>query len=233
MWNNLALFALDFGNCNVVNENRPMADLDISKLRNVVKAFKGFRYSLQMAQATNTPIATVPQYLRSALALAEKPSKKRDNECVAVSKPAASNTSPSATSSSTHATEASDARIKKRKQGPRGDTEPPSSKSDRGMFFLKDPAMELGKIFPSDLSEKLCAAFMCKGRECTRPRGQCAFAHRARPSDLKPEDLNAIIAKFRADKSGWLNRHVFANFALNPCQALLLGDATGFGQSTS
>ena len=113
MWNNLALFALDFGNCNVVNENRPMADLDISKLQNVVKAFKGFRYSLQMAQATNTPIATVPQYLRSALALAEKPSKKRDNECVAVSKPAASNTSPSATSPSTQVTGASDARIKK------------------------------------------------------------------------------------------------------------------------
>jgi hypothetical protein len=40
----------------VVNENRPLADLDISKLKNVAKAFKGFRYSLSMAQATNAPI---------------------------------------------------------------------------------------------------------------------------------------------------------------------------------
>ncbi|KAL7433446.1 hypothetical protein ACHAXH_004340 [Discostella pseudostelligera] len=231
MWNNLALFALDFGNCNVVNENRPMVDLDLSKLRNVVKTFKGFRYTLHMAQATYTPIAMVPQYLKSALLLAEKPSKKRDTEAVVVSRSASTNTRSTATSPSNQAGGANDAQIKKRKQGPRGNTEPPSSKSDRGMFFLKDSAMELGRVFPSDLSEKLCAGFMCKGRECTRPRGQCAFAHRARPSDLKPEDLNAIIAKIRADKSGWLNKHVFAGFALNPCQAIMLGDANGIDQS--
>jgi len=44
---------------------------------------------------------------------------------------------------------------------------------------------------------------------------------------VKPDDLNKIIAKFREEKSGWLNKHVFAGFQLNPCQALLLGDANG------
>ena len=52
------------------------------------------------------------------------------------------------------------------------------------------------------------------------------FQH-ARPVDVKPDDLNKIIAKFREEKSGWLNKHVFAGFQLNPCQALLLGDANG------
>lgn len=224
IWNNLALFAVDFGNCNVVNENRPLADLDISKLRNVVKAFKGFRYSLSMAQATNAPITAVPQYLKAALSVADKASKKRDTETAATSKPT-STTPKSASTKSTAG--ANDPQVKKRKQGPRSDTEPPQDKTERGMFFLKDPTMELARIFPTNLSEKLCAAFMCKGRECTRPRGQCGFAHRARPVDVKPDDLNKIIAKFREEKSGWLNKHVFAGFQLNPCQALLLGDANG------
>jgi hypothetical protein len=233
MWNNLALFALDFGNCNVVNENRPMADLDLSKLRNVVKAFKGFRYSLSMAQATNAPILAVPQYLKSALSLADKPSKKRDTEASATSKPASTNArSTTSTPSNQASATANEAQPKKRKQGPRSDTEPPS-KNDRGMFYLKDPTMELGKVFPSGLSEKLCAGFMCKGKECTRPRGQCSFLHRAKPSDLPLADLNAIIAKFREDKTGWLNKHVFAGFELTPCQSLMLGDANGPGQSTS
>lgn len=232
MWNNLALFALDFGNCNVVNENRPMADLDISKLTSVVKAFKGFRYSLHMAQATNAAITTAPQYLRTAIALTEKPSKKRgDTDDVSAVRPV-SNNARAAGGGSNQAAASTDTQPKKRKQGPRGDTEPPTNR-DRGMFILKNPAMEMGKVFPSDLSQKLCAAFMCKGKECTRPRGQCAFLHHARPSDLVPADLNAIVAKFRADGTGWLNKHVFAGFQLNPCQALLLGDANGYGQSTS
>ena len=236
MWNNLALFALDFGNCNVVNENRSMADLDISKLKNVVKAFKGFRYTLQMAQATNAPISTVPQYLKVALAIADKSSnaKKKDTEeSSSASKSNSSNSKSKATGTTDKAAAVTNgAQQKKRKQVPRGDTEAPT-KSDRGMFFLKNPEMELSKVFPSDLSQKLCAAFMCKGKECTRPRGQCGFLHVARPSDVAPADMTAIIAKFRSEGTGWLNKHVFAGFDLNPCQALLLGDANGFGHSMS
>jgi len=233
MWNNLALFAVDFGNCNVVNENRPMADLDISKLTNVVKAFKGFHYSLHMAQATNAAIVTVPQYLKTAIAaLTEKSSKKRDIEEAPATKPASTNAKSKAASGSTQAVASTDAQPKKRKQGSRSDTAPPSNR-DRGMFILKNPEMELSKVFSLDLSQKLCAAFMCKGKECTRPRGQCAFLHHARPADLAPADLNAIIAKFRAEGTGWLNKHVFAGFQLNPCQALLLGDANGFGQTST
>lgn len=231
MWNNLASFALDFGNCNVINENRPMADLELSKLRSVVKAFKGFRYSLAMAQATNAPITTVPQYLKLALTPLEKSSKRRDNDAATASKSAATNGKTATTSSST-STATAESQPKKRKQGPRSDTAPPS-KLDRGMFYLKDPTLDLGRIFPSDLSEKLCAAFMCKGKECTRPRGQCAFKHHVKPSDLKPGDLNKIVDKFYDENIGWLNKQVFKDFELAPNQAGLLGDANGFGQSTS
>ena len=236
MWNNLALFALDFGNCNVVNENRPMADLDISKLRNVVKAFKGFRYTLQMAQATNAPITMVPQYLKVAIAIADKSSnskKKGTEESSSTSKSNSGNSrSKGAVSSDKAPAASSEAQPKKRKQVPRGDTDAPT-RSDRGMFYLKDPTLELSKIFPSDLSQKLCAAFMCKGKECTRPRGTCGFLHHARPSDVAPADMTAIIAKFRSEGTGWLNKHVFAGYDLNPCQALLLGDANGFGHNTN
>jgi hypothetical protein len=188
-----------------------------------------------MAQATNAAITTVPQYLKTAIAaLTEKASKKRDNEdaSAAFIRPASNNVKPRLASGSTQAAASTDAQPKKRKQGTRSDTEPPSNR-DRGMFILKNPSMEMGKVFPSDLSQKLCAAFMCKGKECTRPRGQCAFLHHARPADLVPADLNAIVAKFRADGTGWLNKHVFTGFQLNPCQALLLGDANGFGQTST
>ena len=155
MWNNLALFTLEFGNCNVVNENCPMADLNLSKLRNVVKAFKGFRYSLSMTQATNTPILVVPQYLKTALSFAHKPSKKCDTEAAVASKPASANARSATASPSNQANVTNKAQPKKRKQGPCGDTEPPS-KSDHGMTFLKDQMMEFGKVFPLDLSQRLC-----------------------------------------------------------------------------
>lgn len=234
MWNNLALFASDFNNCNVINEARPITELDLSKLTNVVKAYKGFRYTLHMAQATMTPITAAPQYLKLAIAFADKTHKKRDTDTSTSKSPSPTAKSPTESSGSysSGAATPSGAQPKKRKQGPRGDTEPPP-RSDRGMFFLKDPAMDLSKVFPSTLSQKICAGFTCKGKECNRPRGQCSFLHPVRPTDLKKEDLTAIIAKFRADGTGWLNKHVFKDFELNPCQALLLGDSEGFGHSTS
>ena len=50
---------------------------------------------------------------------------------------------------------------------------------------------------------------------------------------MKPGDLNKIVDKFYDENTGWLNKQVFKDFELTSHQAGLLGDANGFGQSTS
>lgn len=68
--------------------------------------------------------------------------------------------------------------------------------------------MDLGKIFLSNLTQKICTGFVFKGKECTCWHGQWFFACPAWPLDLSQDDLNSIIGKFWADKMSWLNMQV-------------------------
>ena len=38
-------------------------------------------------------------------------------------------------------------------------------KTEMSMFYLKNPAMKLGSVFPKELAVMLCANYMCKGCE--------------------------------------------------------------------
>jgi hypothetical protein len=77
-----------------------------------------------------------------------------------------------------------------------------------GMFWLSNPKMKLNELLPSDLCEKVCIQFCCKGRECMKDPGVvCPFLHPCSSEDLHLETIELI--NFLAKKVGWLNEYHF------------------------
>ena len=48
-------------------------------------------------------------------------------------------------------------------------------KKSMGMFYLRNPDMRVGEVFPKDRSEKVCVDYTCKGREYTKV--DCTLLH--------------------------------------------------------
>jgi hypothetical protein len=230
IWNSLAMFATDYINCNVASENRPIGELDLKALKRVGIIYKAFQQTMLTAQATMTPVRDFPLHLKAPN---REVDRKRDTASTA--KPALAVTSGNAGVGTNGALPLETAmalgtqsRLKRTKRGPRTDGVAPTD-TDRGLFYLKDPSMDTSKVFPPNLSQKICVNFTCKGRKCSRPRGQCSFAHPVKPGDISEQDLAAIIAHFHEMNHGWLNKHVFKDFAPVAKHESLLGDSTSFG----
>jgi hypothetical protein len=94
-----------------------------------------------------------------------------------------------------------------------------------GMFWLSNPKMEMNKIFPRDLHEKVCLQFCCSGRKCKRvPDIDCPFLHPHSSEDLKLETFKTIRDHFLAKKVGWFNKYHFLKLpGLKPKYKALLG----------
>ena len=227
IWNSLATFATDYTNCNVITENRPMADLDLKALKRVGVIYRAFQQTMLTAQATMTPVRDYPLHLKA-------PSKDADRKRDTMASPVRPTPSTPSANSSTNAAQQSkstagtQSQTKRTKRGPRADTPAPND-ADRGMFYLVDSSMEAAKVFPANLSQKICVNFTCKGRKCARARGQCSFTHPVKPADITAQDLDAIVAHFYEVNHGWLNKHVFKDYAPAARHVNLMGDSTGFG----
>ena len=75
------------------------------------------------------------------------------------------------------------------------------------MFYLINTKARATDIFPRDLTQKVCADFTCKGRECTRE--PCSFMHPCNPRDIDKSTVEAIARNFATTKKGWLNDYHF------------------------
>ncbi len=78
---------------------------------------------------------------------------------------------------------------------------------DMGMFYLKNPAMLKGAVFPKELSKTICVLYVCKELECTeenRPN-----AHPRNASDIDLSDVEKIAVHFKMNKHGHLSKYHF------------------------
>ena len=75
------------------------------------------------------------------------------------------------------------------------------------MFYLKNPAMSKGAVFPKELSKTICVPYSCKELEC--PDEQCPNDHPCQASDIKPLDVKKIAVHFKMNKHGHLREYHF------------------------
>jgi hypothetical protein len=55
---------------------------------------------------------------------------------------------------------------------------PERQNTDMGMFWLHNPRMRICNVFPTNLPEKVCVNFCCRGKECKKENGEaCTFLH--------------------------------------------------------
>ena len=64
-----------------------------------------------------------------------------------------------------------------------------------GMFYLKNPAMLKGAVFPKELAKALCVPYTCKGLECEDEN--CPFAHPRQAKDIEMSDIEKIAVHFK------------------------------------
>jgi hypothetical protein len=80
-------------------------------------------------------------------------------------------------------------------------------KKNLGMFYLRNPSINLADIFPKDMPEKLCANSTCKGKECSNTN--CDFAHPRKALELKCEMIILIANHFIKKDMGWFKEYHF------------------------
>jgi hypothetical protein len=80
-------------------------------------------------------------------------------------------------------------------------------KKDLGMFYLRNLSINPLDNFPMDMPEKLCANFICKGKECNNTN--CDFAHPRKALELKRKTIILIANHFIKKDMGWFNKYHF------------------------
>ena len=224
IWVCFAKFALDFNNINVVTENRPLADLDLSEINKAVSVYLALGEELRRAQAQGVQLLVPPQLVSRFAATGATPSPQTPQAGKAVVTPPAQN---------------------KRKigdiQAPPNALESPAKKPRRsassteasgyvkkemGMFHLKYPEKGGADNFPPGVRDRICVDFTCKGRECKNPNCTTSM-HPRRPQNMKREDVEAIAKHFKDKDIGWLSAYHFAELGMSPLADSLMGDDQG------
>jgi hypothetical protein len=216
IFNLFAKFAMDFGSINVMTGLRPLWELNTKPLVKALTVLKAFEDQLTLTQSTNSPIpilaATVSKFsTRSpgtnsnvgtpapAPVYASALPENTQNQCRDVKH------DPSTPDKSSTA-----AAIQRQKKPRRNSATNPAKQhhvTDMGMFFLTKHVIKAIDIFPKDLPTKICAAFTCKGHECTREN--CLYSHPRNACELTAETIAAIVRHFSLKKIGWLNKWHF------------------------
>jgi hypothetical protein len=80
-------------------------------------------------------------------------------------------------------------------------------KTALGMSYLHNNSINPSDVFLKDMSDKICANFTCKGKECNNMN--CDFLHPRRPSELKPETILTIANHFTKRDISWFNEYHF------------------------
>ena len=93
------------------------------------------------------------------------------------------------------------------------------------MFYLKNPAMLKGSVFPKDLAKTLCVDYTCKGCKCTVEK--CAFAHPRQPKDIEILEIEKIASFFKLNKHGYLSEYHFRRLDLSEAAKSVMGGEEG------
>jgi hypothetical protein len=75
------------------------------------------------------------------------------------------------------------------------------------MFYLRNPSINRADIFSRDMTEKLCANFICKGKECNNTN--CDFDHTTKALELKRKTIIVIANHFIKKHMVWFNEYHF------------------------
>ena len=98
-----------------------------------------------------------------------------------------------------------------------------------GMFYLKNPAMLKGGVFPKELAKALCVPYTCKGLECEDKH--CQFDHPRQPKDIEILDIEKIAIHFKMNKHGYLSEYHFRKLNLSETARSVMGGAEGITSS--
>lgn len=226
IWVCFAKFALDFNNINVVSENRPLEDLDLSEIIKAVSVLLALLEEVKRAQAQGVPLIVPPQLVsrftasggiptsQAVRALVTPPAQnKRDDKRLPATTPGRLDS-------------ALESPAKKTRRSSSSSEASGYVKKEYGMFLLYAPGSTNSNIFPPGVKDRVCVDFTCKGRECTNSTCPSSM-HPRRPQNMNKEDVEAIARHFKANKLGWLSAYHFSNLSLSPEAEALLGDDQG------
>jgi hypothetical protein len=235
IFNHFADFATNFGNVNVVMENRPLTELDTTAITKAVKVMKAFVDQIDQHQSLFSPITI----LASVITKYTTSPYNNTNVCPPAAPALVTNTgTPTRTdggaskrdpSTPNDVRAAASQRQKKARRGVPGEGTK-RNVADMGMFYLHKPDSKASEVFPNDLPEKVCVDFTCKGRECKN--ANCSYAHPRKAMDLNKNTVLAICRHFLAKKIGWLNEWHFLKLEDLPAEFKpLMGGKEGPGTS--
>ena len=97
------------------------------------------------------------------------------------------------------------------------------------MFYLKDPAIKLGYVFPKELAVTLCTNYTCKGCECNAESFE--FSHPRLPKDIEKSNIEKIACFFKQNKHGYLSKYHFCRLNLSETAKSVMGGADGIMRS--
>jgi hypothetical protein len=206
IFNELAGFAKDFGNVNIISKERLITNLNTRFLTRALRIMRAFIDQNDLTQSTNLPITicrdkiykyelhpfnntkggteAAMRFMDNTRADNASSNKTQQAHCAEVAK---------RNSAVTHEGGGkAQAAQHSKKACCSGGTADSTKRNvtDMGMFFLHKPDMKAVEIFPKDMPETVYANFLCKGRECIREN--CAFEHPRKVGELKKETINAI-----------------------------------------
>jgi hypothetical protein len=223
IFNCFADFATDFGNGNIMTKVRPITELNTSTLKSALTVLKTFCSQINLHQATMTAIMVM-----SGSVSAYNVNPWNNTQASGLRK----GDKNSLTDGAFHPTLNTTFTPKQHNRGKRDPTTPNTNKEnpsgrqrqkwprrgvkvdtatkekkDLGMFYLHNPSINSADIFPKNMTEKLCANFTCKGKECTNTN--CNFAHPRKALELKRKTIILIANHFINKDVGWFNKFHF------------------------
>jgi hypothetical protein len=217
MWANIARAASDFRNVNVITELQPIAKIDMSNYVRAVTVIKALVSEVTIAQSQGAPIVVpgsiIAKYCPTASLWQENKSAKAsttntNNQAAATSTPRNVNAKRDQTTPEAGTQKDSGQQQQNKKRQTPGMERAPFNMKNMGMFYLKNPAMSVGNVFPKELSKPICAPFTCKELECPDEEA-CKFAHPRNASDIETSDVEKIAVHFKMNKHGHLSEYHF------------------------
>jgi hypothetical protein len=228
-------FSTDFGNGNIMTEARPITELNTSALKSALTVLKTFCSQINLHQVTMIAIMVMPGSVTAYTinpwnnTQASGPRKDEKNSLADGASCPTSNTTfmPEQHNGGKRdpANPSGRQRQKKPRRGVKVDTAA-KEKKDLGMLYLRSPSINPADIFPKDIPKKLCANFICRGKECNNTN--CDFAHPRKASELKHKMIIMIANHFTKKDVGWFIEYHFMRMPnITDGVKMLLGNTKG------
>jgi hypothetical protein len=239
MWVNIARAASDFRNVNVITEQQPIASIDMSNYVQAVTVIKALVSEITIAQSQGAPIVVpgsiIAKYCPTATLWQDKNPAKTNpmgTTSQAATTPAPQNANAKRDNNTPEGGTLKDpSQQQKRTRRTPGMERSAFARKDLGMFYLKNPAMLKGNVFPKELAKALCVPYTCKGLECP-DKENCPFAHPCQATDIEMSDVEKIAIHFKMNKHGYLSEYHFRKLKnLSDAARSIMGGADGITSS--